>query len=77
MEYVGFAPNGTYDRVLVRGDLAGREFVAFWLDGADRILASMNVNVWDVVDQVTPLIAEGRRVDPGRLVDPAVPLSEL
>jgi len=45
MEYVGFAPNGTYDRVLVRGDLAGRKFVAFWLDAADRILASMNVNV--------------------------------
>ncbi|GAB3391596.1 FAD-dependent oxidoreductase [Humibacter soli] len=77
MEYIGHAPRGSYDRVLVRGDLAGPEFVAFWVDPGDRILAAMNVNVWDVVDQVKPLIAEGRPVDPGRLVDANVPLSDL
>lgn len=77
MEYIGYAPRDAYDRVLVRGDLQGREFVAFWLDPGDRILASMNVNVWDVVDQVTPLITERRRVDPARLIDPAVPLSDV
>jgi 3-phenylpropionate/trans-cinnamate dioxygenase ferredoxin reductase component len=77
MEYVGWAPRGTYARVVVRGDLATREFVAFWLDDADRIKASMNVNVWDVVDEVKPLIANGTVVDPGRLADPAVAYSEV
>ena len=31
MEYVGHAPD--YERVVFRGDVAGREFTAFWLDG--------------------------------------------
>jgi NADPH-dependent 2,4-dienoyl-CoA reductase/sulfur reductase-like enzyme len=77
MEYVGFAPRGSYARVVVRGDLAGREFVAFWLDGQNRIKAAMNVNVWDVVDEVKPLIAAGKVVDTEQLADPAVPYSAL
>jgi NAD(P)H-nitrite reductase len=77
MEYIGLATPGSYARVLVRGDLAGREFVAFWLDADDRILASMNVNVWDVVDEIKPLIADGVVVDPERLTDPSVPYAEL
>ncbi|HEY1734374.1 MAG TPA: FAD-dependent oxidoreductase, partial [Acidimicrobiales bacterium] len=77
MEYVGYAPPGGYDRVVVRGDRAGREFVAFWLTDDDRIRAAMNVNVWDVVDEVKPLIADRVRVDPARLTDPAVPYAEL
>jgi NADPH-dependent 2,4-dienoyl-CoA reductase/sulfur reductase-like enzyme len=77
MEYIGYAPPGSYERVVVRGNLAGREFVAFWLSADSRIVAAMNVNVWDVVDQVKPLIAEGRQVDPVRLGDPAIPYSEL
>lgn len=77
LEYVGHAPPGSYARVLVRGDLASREFVAFWLGADDRLLAAMNVNVWDVVDAVRPLIAAGAPVDPARLTDPAVPYSEL
>ena len=43
---------GSYARLLMAGDLAGREFVAFWLDGDDRILASMNVNIWGVVGEI-------------------------
>jgi NADPH-dependent 2,4-dienoyl-CoA reductase/sulfur reductase-like enzyme len=77
MEYVGHAPKGSYAQVVVRGDLAAREFVAFWLDDSDRIKASMNVNVWDVVDEVKPLIAAGTVVDPVRLADPSVPYPEL
>ncbi len=77
MEYVGHAPSGSYERVVVRGDLAAREFVAFWLDGEDRIRAAMNVNVWDVVDQVKPLITSGKRVDADRLTEPDVPYSAL
>lgn len=77
MEYVGWAPRGSYEQVVVRGDLGTREFVAFWLDAGNHVKAAMNVNVWDVVDEIKPLIADGVPVDPHRLVDPAVPCSEL
>ena len=77
MEYVGHAPPGSYVRVVVRGDLIGRAFVAFWLDQTDRILASMNVNVWDVVEEVKPLIAGKVPVDVQRLTDPDTPYAEV
>jgi NADPH-dependent 2,4-dienoyl-CoA reductase/sulfur reductase-like enzyme len=77
MEYVGYAPKGSYERVVVRGDLGAREFVAFWLDADNRIKAAMNVNVWDVVDEIKPLIESGRTVDPARLADPSVPYSQF
>jgi 3-phenylpropionate/trans-cinnamate dioxygenase ferredoxin reductase subunit len=77
MEYIGHAPPGSYARVVVRGDLDARTFVAFWLDGEHRVLAAMNVNVWDVVDAIKPVIADRRAVDPERLADPAVPLAEI
>ncbi|OCB56746.1 pyridine nucleotide-disulfide oxidoreductase [Mycobacterium vulneris] len=73
MEYVGHAPE--YQRVVFRGDVAGREFIAFWLDGANRVLAGMNVNVWDVLDDVKALIRSAAPVDPERIADPAQPLS--
>jgi 3-phenylpropionate/trans-cinnamate dioxygenase ferredoxin reductase subunit len=76
MEYTGWVAPGGYDRVVVRGDVAAREFVAFWTAGG-RVLAGMNVNVWDVVDQVADLIRSGKPVDGGRLADPDVPLGEL
>jgi 3-phenylpropionate/trans-cinnamate dioxygenase ferredoxin reductase component len=77
MEYVGHAPAGGYARVVVRGDVTAREFVAFWLDGEQRILAAMNVNVWDVVDEIKPLITGRTPVDATRLADPAVPFGDL
>jgi 3-phenylpropionate/trans-cinnamate dioxygenase ferredoxin reductase subunit len=74
MEYAGFARD--WDRVVFRGDPASREFIAFWLSG-DRILAGMNVNVWDVTDTIQALIRERVPVDDRRLADPDVPLEEL
>ncbi|WP_282205303.1 NAD(P)/FAD-dependent oxidoreductase [Kitasatospora fiedleri] len=76
MEYTGYAEPGGYDRVVFRGDVAGREFIAFWLSGG-KVLAGMNVNVWDVTDPIRELVRSGRPVDPERLADPAVPLAEL
>jgi 3-phenylpropionate/trans-cinnamate dioxygenase ferredoxin reductase subunit len=76
MEYVGYAEPGDYDAVVFRGDTAAREFVAFWLKDS-RVLAGMNVNVWDVGDAVKSLIAGGRPVDAARLRDPSVPLTEV
>jgi len=74
MEYAGHARD--WDRVVLRGDPASREFIAFWLSG-DRVLAGMNVNVWDVTDHIQRLIRERVPVDDRRLADPAVPLDEL
>ena len=54
MEYVGHAPD--YDRVVFRGDVDGREFTAFWLDGDNRVLAGMNVNIWEGLDDIKSLI---------------------
>ena len=54
MEYVGHAPH--YERVVFRGDVAKREFTAFWLDGDDRVLAGMNVNIWEGLDDIKSLI---------------------
>ena len=70
MEYIGHATRDDTARVVVRGDVDQREFVAFWLDDQDRILAAMNVNVWDVPDEVKPLIAARTVVDPDKLIDP-------
>jgi 3-phenylpropionate/trans-cinnamate dioxygenase ferredoxin reductase subunit len=75
MEYVGHAPS--FERVVFRGDVAGREFVAFWLDGDNRVLAGMNVNIWDVLDDVKALIGSKDPVDPDRLADPKSPLAGL
>lgn len=76
MEYSGHAEPGGYDQVVFRGDVAGREFVAFWLaDG--RVLAGMNVNVWDVTDDIERLVRSGARIDPARLADPGVPLADV
>jgi 3-phenylpropionate/trans-cinnamate dioxygenase ferredoxin reductase subunit len=79
MEYSGWVEPGGYDRVVFRGDVPGREFIAFWVSGG-RVLAGMNVNVWDVQDQLRPLIRAGfagTAVDPVRLADPGVALDEL
>lgn len=69
MEYTGYIAPGTETRVVVRGDTGAREFVAFWLDERNRVLAGMNVNVWDVTDRIRELIASGDPVEPDRLAD--------
>ncbi|MFF8692490.1 NAD(P)/FAD-dependent oxidoreductase [Streptomyces sp. NPDC015144] len=76
LEYSGWAPPGSYDQVVVRGDTGKREFIAFWLKD-QRVLAGMNVNVWDVTEPVQALIRSGRQTDPEALGDPSVPLESL
>jgi 3-phenylpropionate/trans-cinnamate dioxygenase ferredoxin reductase subunit len=76
MEYSGYGPLTKGAKVVYRGDRAKREFVAFWLKD-DRVVAGMNVNVWDVNEQVQRLIRSGTVVDEARLTDDSVPLEEL
>ena len=68
MEYVGYADAD--DEVVVRGDLDGREFVALWVrDG--RVVAGMNVNVWDVTDRIRDIILAGQPADAFELPAPS------
>jgi 3-phenylpropionate/trans-cinnamate dioxygenase ferredoxin reductase subunit len=73
MEYSGYAP--TWDEVVFRGDRGG-EFIAFWLHDA-RVVAGMNVNVWDVNEHVQALIRSRQPVDAAALSDPDTPLESL
>ena len=78
MECVGLPSPGSYDQVVYRGDPASPslEFIAFWLkDG--RLVAGMNVNVWDVNDDIASLIRSARIMDVSRLTDPAIPLTDV
>ncbi len=83
-EYSGYVEPGGYDRVVFRGDpslVDGKapEVIAFWTQQG-RVLAGMNINVWDVTDPIQALVRAGyagRAVDLDRLADPAVPLGEI
>jgi NADPH-dependent 2,4-dienoyl-CoA reductase/sulfur reductase-like enzyme len=84
MEYSGYVDPGGHDQVVLRGDpsiVDGKtpEFVAFWVSGG-RVLAGMNVNVWDVQEQIQALVRAGyagKSVDLVKLADPQVPLGDL
>lgn len=73
MEYRGHAP--AWGRVVIRGDVAARQFHAFWLaDG--RVAAAMNVNLWDDGKALRRLVESEQRIDLDRLADASVPLAE-
>jgi 3-phenylpropionate/trans-cinnamate dioxygenase ferredoxin reductase component len=74
MEYTGLARGD--DQVVFRGDPASREFIAFWLRRS-RVVAGMNVNVWDVAPAIERLVASRAEVDVRRLTDERRPLEEL
>ena len=75
MEYVGSVGPAGYDEAVLRGDVEGRTFTAFWLkDGA--VLAGMHVNDWDAIEPIRQIVAAGG-VDLARLRDPGVPLARL
>ncbi|MBN6033514.1 NAD(P)/FAD-dependent oxidoreductase [Amycolatopsis sp. 195334CR] len=65
-EYRGLANLDT-DRLVVRGDLAGREFLAFWLN-ENRVTAAMNVNIWDSGDALKHLVDTGTPVTDDQLL---------
>jgi NADPH-dependent 2,4-dienoyl-CoA reductase/sulfur reductase-like enzyme len=76
MECAGLPSPGAYDQVVYRGDSGTLEFIAFWLKEG-RLIAGMNVNVWDVNDDLQALVRAGKPLDTARLADPAIPLTEV
>jgi NADPH-dependent 2,4-dienoyl-CoA reductase/sulfur reductase-like enzyme len=76
MECSGLPLPGSYDQIVYRGDGSTLEFIAFWLNEG-RLVAGMNVNVWDVAPDIEALIRSGKPLDPARLSDPAIPLQDV
>jgi 3-phenylpropionate/trans-cinnamate dioxygenase ferredoxin reductase subunit len=74
MEYSGYADPS--DHVVFRGSASALEFIAFWVRDA-RVVAGMNVNVWDVAEDIQALIRSGATIDLAALADPDVPLTDL
>ena len=67
MEYTGWVDvQAGYDDVVVSGDSAKREFVAFWrVDG--QVVAGMAVNVWEQMERVEELIRSRRKMPTAEL----------
>jgi NADPH-dependent 2,4-dienoyl-CoA reductase/sulfur reductase-like enzyme len=76
MEAAGVPEPGHYDQVAYRGEPESGEFIAFWLNDGS-VVAGMNVNVWDVNDDIQELIRAQAPVAVDRLTDPEVPLADL
>ena len=74
MEYSGHAID--WDEVVFRGSPDSGEFVAFWLHES-RVIAGMNVNVWDVNQHVQELIRSRVRVNAAELADPDTSLESM
>ncbi|WP_285723964.1 NAD(P)/FAD-dependent oxidoreductase [Psychromicrobium xiongbiense] len=75
MEYSGFGTLTEGLTPVIRGSLELREFLAFWLREG-RVVAGMNVNIWDVQEEIKDLILSKRVVEAARLADPQIPLGE-
>jgi NADPH-dependent 2,4-dienoyl-CoA reductase/sulfur reductase-like enzyme len=76
MEYSGYGPLAKDASVVYRGDPDSGEFIAFWVSDG-RVVAGMNVNIWDVNEAVQDLIRRGNKVDLGKLADDSVDLANL
>jgi 3-phenylpropionate/trans-cinnamate dioxygenase ferredoxin reductase component len=75
MEYVGSVGPEGYDEVVLRGDVPGGVFTAFWVkDG--KVLAGMHANDWDATDAIRGIV-DAEHVDLAALRDPDVPLEDL
>ena len=76
MEYTGYVEPGEFDDVVIRGSLETNEYIAFWTkDG--KVLAGMNVNIWDVTEAISALITSREQIDRDALADPERDLESL
>ena len=76
MEYAGFAPLTAGAEIVYRGDPSSGSFIAFWLRD-HRVVAGMNVNVWDVNDDIKALVASRAPVSRARLRDADLPIADV
>ena len=76
MEYTGdIGPSG-YDQVIFRRYPASAQLIVFWLS-EQRVQAGMNINTWDVADDIERLVQSPHPADTDDLADPGIPLASL
>jgi 3-phenylpropionate/trans-cinnamate dioxygenase ferredoxin reductase subunit len=76
MEYTGdLGPSG-YDRVIIRRHPDPSQKIVFWLH-EQRVQAGMNINIWDVAEDIERLVLSQHPVNPDHLADPDMPLASL
>ena len=76
MEYTGDIGPAGYDRVIFRRYADSGQVIVFWLY-EQRIQAGMNINIWDVAEDIERLILSARPIDADDLADPTIPLANL
>jgi 3-phenylpropionate/trans-cinnamate dioxygenase ferredoxin reductase subunit len=76
MEYTGdIGPSG-YDKVVFRRYPEPGQVIVFWLSER-RVQAGMNINIWDVADDIERLVQSSHPVNTDDLADPGAPLANL
>jgi 3-phenylpropionate/trans-cinnamate dioxygenase ferredoxin reductase subunit len=76
MEYTGDIGPAGYDEVIFRRYAEPGQMIVFWLY-EQRIQAGMNINIWDVAEDIDRLIQSPRPINEDDLADPAIPLANL
>jgi 3-phenylpropionate/trans-cinnamate dioxygenase ferredoxin reductase component len=76
MEYTGDIGPAGYDQVIFRRQADSNQMIVFWLYD-QRIQAGMNINIWDVADDIARLIQSARPINADDLGNPAIPLATL
>jgi 3-phenylpropionate/trans-cinnamate dioxygenase ferredoxin reductase subunit len=76
MEYTGDIGPAGNDRVIFRRHADSNQMIVFWLS-EQRVQAGMNINIWDVADDIERLIQSAHPINADDLADPAIPLASL
>jgi 3-phenylpropionate/trans-cinnamate dioxygenase ferredoxin reductase component len=76
MEYTGDIGPAGYDRVIFRRYAESSQVIVFWLY-EQRVQAGMNINIWDVAEDIERLVQSARPINVDDLADPSIPLASL
>jgi 3-phenylpropionate/trans-cinnamate dioxygenase ferredoxin reductase component len=76
MEYTGDIGPAGYDQVIFRRYAEPGQMIVFWLY-EQRIQAGMNINIWDVAEDIERLVQSARAINADELADPTIPLPSL
>jgi 3-phenylpropionate/trans-cinnamate dioxygenase ferredoxin reductase component len=76
MEYTGDIGPAGYDRVVFRRYADSSQAIVFWLH-EQRVQAGMNINIWDVAEDIERLVQSARPINVDELADPDIPLDSM
>jgi 3-phenylpropionate/trans-cinnamate dioxygenase ferredoxin reductase subunit len=76
MEYTGDIGPAGYDQVVFRRYADSSQAIVFWLS-EQRVQAGMNINIWDVAEDIERLVQSARPITVDDLADPDIPLASL